>query len=242
MRSDAVRLFQTLPQPCGYFPERTAQNLVIDPSAPGLSELYELGLVRGYRRAGGHVYVPHCAACRACVACRVAIDTFKADRSQSRCARRNADLDVRVAIAEYNDERYDLYQRYLQSRHPDGGMDEAPAEDFARFLFTAWSATSFVELRADGRLVAVAVTDFCSNGLSAVYTLYDPAATARGLGTFAILTQIELARARGLDYLYLGFWIDGHPKMGYKTRFRPIEILQQGQWQTYVSEDPPGSA
>ena len=230
MRSDVVRLFQTLPHPCGYFPERTAQNLVIDPAANGLADLYALGLERGYRRAGGHVYLPHCVGCRACVASRIPVATFTPDRTQRRCLRRNDDLAITIADAAFSDERYALYQRYLSSRHADGGMDDAPAEDFARFLFTAWSPTRFIEFRSGVRLLAVAVTDVCANGLSAVYTFFDPEEHARSLGTFAILSQIDIARQRSLEHVYLGFWIAGHAKMDYKQRFRPIELLQHGRW------------
>lgn len=230
MRSDIVRLFQTLPHACGYFAERTAQNLVIDPGSPQLADIYELSLQRGYRRAGGHVYVPRCVECRACVACRIPVADFRMDRTQRRCAKRNADLELKITPAEYSEERFELYRRYLQWRHPNGGMDDAQTEDFSRFLYTSWSPTRFIELRKDGRLLAVAVTDFCNAGLSSVYTFYDPEALERGLGTFAILEQIRLAREHALAHVYLGFWIAGHPKMDYKIRFRPIEVLRAGEW------------
>lgn len=231
MRSDVVRLFQTLPHPCGYFSERTAQNLVIDPSAPQLAALYDQAMQRGFRRAGGHVYLPQCPACRACIACRVAVARFEPDRSQRRCLTRNEDLELRVTPAGYSEEAFDLYQRYLSARHPDGGMDDASPVDFARFLYTTWSPTRFVELRDRDRLVAIAVTDFCADGLSAVYTFFDPNLPRRSLGTHAILSQIRLAAEQGLDYLYLGFWIAGHPKMDYKKRFAGLEILRNGNWQ-----------
>jgi len=237
MRSDIVRLFQTLPHACGYFADRVAQNLVIDPASPQLADIYELGLQRGYRRAGGHVYVPHCAQCRACVACRIPVATFRMDRAQRRCAKRNSDLEANIRPAEYSDERFDLYRRYLQWRHPNGGMDEAQAEDFARFLYTAWSPTRFMEFRDEGRLLAVAVTDFCDAGISSVYTFYEPEALERGLGTFAILEQIRIAREQALEHVYLGFWIAGHPKMDYKIRYRPIEVLRGGEWVT-LEESP----
>lgn len=230
MRSEVVRLFQTLPHACGYYGERTAQNLVIDPSSPQLAQLYEFGLQRGYRRAGEHVYIPHCSACRACIACRIPIASFRPDRSQRRCLKRNADLELSIQPARLNAEYFDLYARYLRWRHPDGGMDEARPEDFSRFLYTGWSPTRFVELRRAGCLVAVAVTDFCQAGLSAVYTFYEPAEAERGLGTYAILRQIELARLHQRTHLYLGFWIRGHAKMDYKARFQPLEILRAGQW------------
>jgi arginine-tRNA-protein transferase len=118
-------------------------------------------------------------------------------------------------------------------------MDDARPEDFARFLYTVWSPTRFIEFRERGRLVGLAVTDFCGAGLSAVYTFFDPQENARGLGTFAILTQIELARERALPHLYLGFWIDGHRKMDYKTRYRPLEVLRAGAWVELESPTEP---
>jgi leucyl-tRNA---protein transferase len=231
MRSEHVRLFQTLPHACGYYAERTAQNLVLDPAAPHLDQLYGPALERGFRRAGGHLYFPSCPQCHACTPCRVDVEHFQPDRSQRRCLKRNADLQVSESVPGYNRERHVLYRRYLQDRHVGGGMDDAEASDFRRFLTAPWSPTLFLEVRGDGRLLAVAVTDVCQSSLSAVYTFYDPAETSRGLGTFAILQQIELARRRNLQWLYLGFWIDGHPKMDYKRRFQPLQIRTPDGWQ-----------
>lgn len=233
MKSDVVRLFQTLPHACGYYGGRTAQNLVIDPSSAHLARIYDVALTKGYRRAGGHVYRPHCQQCRACIAARIPVAAFVPDRSQRRRMKRNADLRVDVAPAGYRAEYFDLYRRYLGARHAGGGMDDPEPEDFSRFLYTEWSPTRFLELRLGKRLVGVAVTDLASNGLSAVYTFYDPDEAARGLGTYAILRQIELARELGLPHVYLGFWIRGHPKMDYKARFRPLELLGAAGWQPY---------
>ena len=231
MKSETVRLFQTLPHPCGYFAGRTAQNLVIDPSAPHLPRMYAHALTRGYRRAGGHVYHPQCPQCRACVPARIPVGAFKPDRSQRRCYERNSDLHMTIAPARYSHEYFALYQRYLEARHPGGGMDDPDPQDFSRFLYTEWSPTSFIELRnADDALLAVAVTDVATTGLSAVYTFFEPAEHARGLGTYAILRQIELARERNLSHLYLGYWIAAHPKMDYKARFRPLELLTAEGW------------
>ncbi len=230
MKSEVVRLFQTLPHACGYFAQRTAQNLVIDPASPQLPQIYDVALTRGYRRAGGHVYRPHCANCHACVAARIATADFRPDRSQRRCLARNADLQSAIVPAACDSEYFDLYRRYLAARHKGGGMDEPDADDFKRFLYTPWSPTKFLVWRLRGRLLAVAVTDFTATGLSAVYTFFDPDETARGLGTLAILRQIELARERGLAHVYLGFWIEHHPRMHYKARFRPLELLGAEGW------------
>lgn len=232
MHSDQVRLFQTLPHACGYYAERTAQNLVLDPAAPQLDQLYGPALERGFRRAGGHLYFPHCPQCHACKPCRIDVGGFQPDRAQRRCLKRNDDLVVTETIPSYNRERHALYERYLQSRHAGGGMDDAEASDFRRFLTAPWSPTVFVEFRLQERLLAVAVTDVCPNGMSAVYTFFDPDESARSLGTYAILQQIELARRRGMPWLYLGFWIEGHPKMDYKRRFRPLQLREADGWKT----------
>jgi arginine-tRNA-protein transferase len=153
--------------------------------------------------------------------------------------KRNADLTVSERMAGYNSERHGLYSRYLRTRHPGGGMDDAEASDFRRFLTAPWSPTVFLELHHDDRLLAVAVTDVCATGISAVYTFYDPDEHERGLGTFAILQQVELARRRGIPWVYLGFWIDGHPKMDYKRRFRPLQVRRADGWTELSSNAEP---
>lgn len=230
LRSERVRLFQTLPHACGYFLGRTAQNLVLDPAAPNLPALYALSLARGFRRAGGHVYHPHCQRCQACEPCRIDVEAFRPDRSQRRCLERNDDLVMCECAPGATPERQALYAAYLHARHRGGGMDESSDEDFSHFLAAPWSPTVFLEFRLHGRLVAVAVTDVCETGLSAVYTFFDPELPRRGLGTFAILRQIELARLRDLPHLYLGYWIEGHPKMGYKARFAGTQVLGADGW------------
>ncbi|MGA0586225.1 arginyltransferase [Dyella sp. KRB-257] len=230
MRSERVRLFQTLPHACGYFAERTAQNLVIDPAAPQLDQLYGPALERGFRRAGGHLYFPNCPQCKACTPCRIDVANFLPNRAQKRCLKRNADLTLLECTPGYNAERHALYERYLRTRHAGGGMDEAEASDFRRFLTAPWSPTLFLEFREGQRLLGVSVTDVCPTGVSAVYTFFDPDETARSLGTWAILQQVELARRRGIPWVYLGFWIDGHPKMDYKRRFQPLQVRGPDGW------------
>jgi arginine-tRNA-protein transferase len=228
-----IRVFQTAEHACGYWPERVARDLVLDPADPSLPALYASALAMGFRRSGAHVYRPHCAGCHACTPVRIPVDEFKANRSQRRCMQRNADLQLSVRPAVRDDETFALYSRYLASRHAGGGMDNPAPGDFDAFLNCSWSPTCFIELRLDGELVAVAVTDLLADSVSAVYTYFAPEHAARSLGSYAIVAQVEYARRLGLAHVYLGFWLRGHPKMDYKRNFRPLEYLESGQWQTF---------
>jgi arginine-tRNA-protein transferase len=174
---------------------------------------------------------------------RIPVAEFAPDRSMRKCLRRNADLRMRVCPAERTDEHLALYRRYLASRHRAGGMDDHGANEFDQFLVGSWSRTRFLEFRlpvADGpgELLAVAVTDVTPDALSAVYTFFDPDHAARGLGTYAILRQLAWAASEGRPHLYLGYWIDGHPKMDYKRRFRPLEAFDGQGWAPFDSETP----
>jgi len=228
----SLRLFHTADHACGYWPDRNARDLVLDPHDPTLPEAYADALALGFRRSGGHVYRPHCDGCRACVPMRVMVDSFAPNRSQRRCLRDNADLDVRLLPASPTAEHLDLYRRYLAARHPGGGMDKADGRDFEHFLTSPWSPTRFLEVRDGKTLLAIAVTDVLPSALSAVYTFFDPDAAARGLGNFAVLQQIALAQRERLPHLYLGFWIENHPKMQYKSAYRPLQCLHGGEWRT----------
>ncbi|MEO6366048.1 MAG: arginyltransferase [Luteimonas sp.] len=228
--AEDLRVFHTGEHVCGYWPDRIARDLVIDPRDPRLPELYALALSWGFRRSGDLVYRPHCQGCKACVAVRVPVADFVPDRSQRRCLKRNADIEMRVVAAERTEEQLALYQRYLAARHPAGGMDDHGATEFEQFLIGGWATGRFLELREHGRLLAVAVTDMVEHALSAVYTFYDPDAVQRGLGTLAVLHQIEWARREQREHLYLGYWIDGHRKMDYKRRFQPLQGFNGREW------------
>ena len=231
LSDEELRVFHTGEHPCGYWPDRSARDLVLDPRDPRLPDLYAQALGWGFRRSGDIVYRPHCAGCRACVAVRIPVADFRPDRSQRRCLARNADVVPRIVAAERTDEQLALYQRYLAARHRGGGMDDHGAIEFDQFLVGSWSRGRFLELRLDHRLLAVAITDVVDDALSAVYTFYDPDEAARGLGTLAILQQIDWARRDGRAHLYLGYWIAGHGKMDYKRRFRPLEGFTGRGWQ-----------
>jgi arginine-tRNA-protein transferase len=229
---DNLRLFQSAPHPCGYWPDREARDLVLDPRDPRLPALYPMALQWGFRRSGELVYRPACNGCRACVPVRVPVADFAPNRSQRRCLARNADVETHIVAPACTDEYLSLYRRYLAQRHPGGGMDDHGAREFEQFLIGTWNTSRFLELRERGthRLLAVAVTDLAVDALSAVYTFHDPDAASRGLGTLGILRQIEWARRDGRAHLYLGYWIAGHPKMDYKRRFRPLEGYAGHAW------------
>jgi arginine-tRNA-protein transferase len=238
---DDLRLFQTGQHACGYWPERLARDLVLDPNDPRLGSIYPQALSWGFRRSGDLVYRPHCEQCRACVPVRIPVRAFVPDRSQRRCLKQNADLVGRIVAAQRTDEQLALYQQYLRHRHPDGGMDDHGAGEFDQFLIGRWSHGRFLEIREPGepgqrgRLLAVAVTDVTDNALSAVYTFYAQDAAARGLGTLAILRQIEWAVREGLEHVYLGYWIRGHAKMDYKRRFHALEAYDGRQWRDFAT-------
>lgn len=227
-----LRLFHTAAHACGYWPERTARDLVLDPRDSRLPRFYPQALRWGFRRSGDIVYRPHCGSCQACIAVRIPVDAFMPNRSQRRTLARNADIEARVVVAERDDERLALYRRYLAWRHPGGGMDDHGAHEFDQFLIGSWNEGRLLELRLQGSLVAVAVTDLTADALSAVYTFYAPELASRGLGTLAILRQIAWARREQRAHLYLGYWIEGHRKMDYKRSFQPLEGFDGRQWRT----------
>jgi len=228
--ADDLRLFHTGEHPCGYWEDRIARDLVLDPRDPRLASFYPVALSWGFRRSGDLVYRPHCEGCRACVAVRIPVNEFKPDRSQRRCAASNGDVEARIVPAERTDEHLALYRRYLAARHRDGGMDDHGAVEFEQFLVGSWSQGRFLELREHGRLIAVAVTDITPDAFSAVYTFFDPDLAKRSLGTLAILRQLEWAKRESRRHLYLGYWIQGHRKMDYKRRFHPLEAFDGRNW------------
>ena len=232
-RDDSQRLdlYITPAHPCGYLPGRVARTVFVDPDLAMDSRLYSLLASHGFRRNGPHVYKPHCEDCRACVPLRIPVAEFRPDRTQQRVWRRNRDLKVESLDAVSRPEHYALYKRYLAARHAGGGMDGSSEPEYAHFLMNPWGRTRMVAMHAGGTLAAVAVTDELEDALSAVYTFFDPDMARRSLGTYAILWQIEEARRRGLDWLYLGYWIAESRKMAYKDRFRPHERLGTTGWQ-----------
>lgn len=227
----SLNLYITAVHPCPYLPDHQAVNLLVDPCYNMTSELYGRLLESGFRRSGSDVYRPHCKGCSACVSSRIPVDDFIMSRSQRRNWQHNQDLQVVINRGSFKPEYGELYRRYIHHRHSGGGMDTDSISTFAGFLLTRWCKTALVEFHDQERLLAVAAVDELHSGLSSVYTFFDPdEGESRGLGTFAVLWQIEQARQLGLPFVYPGYWIAESPKMRYKTRFQPIEGLVNGGW------------
>jgi len=223
-------LFTSVPHACSYLTGRTAATVFIDPQQHLDAAWFTHLTGNGFRRSGDFVYRPHCPQCSACVPVRIPVNAFTPNRSQRRNWLRNQDLTIRNTEAEFNEEHFELYREYQHHRHRGGGMDEGDPQRYVEFLLTRHVDTYFYELRLHQKLLAVAVADRLSDGLSAVYGFYDPTVPKRGLGIFSILLEIEQARRLNLQWLYLGYWIKESPKMNYKCNFRPIQAYRNGRW------------
>ena len=223
-------VFLSMPHPCSYLSGRTATSLFLDPRQPLDSRQYASFMRLGFRRSGDLVYRPHCRECNACIPVRIPVERFRPNRGQKRVWQRNRDLIVIAQQPVFRQEQFDLYRRYQAARHAGGGMDDPDPQKYLNFLGARHIHTVFHEFRLREKLLGVAVTDILPDGLSAVYTFFDPDEKRRALGVHAVLWQIEHARERQLPWLYLGYWIEECPKMSYKGHYRPLEAFLQGHW------------
>ncbi len=240
-RQRQLPLYLSAPHPCSYLPDRQSSTLFADPEAAMDMSTYSQLLHYGFRRSGKLVYAPRCEGCQQCVSVRVPVEHFEPRRNQRRVIRANTDIVLEEKAPVFDPDHYSLYARYTKARHEDGEMANASEEEYMSFLTAAWSDSRFLEFRLGRRLVAVAVTDRADDGLSAVYTFFDPDLADRSLGNLAILRQIAHAKDMKLPYLYLGYWIRESQKMAYKLDFRPIELWREGHWQALQAGQQPDS-
>ena len=239
---DAPQFYLTAPSPCPYLAGREERKVfthLVGERAIALNDALTQG---GFRRSQNIAYRPACEGCRACVSVRVIAADFAPRRGLARIGRRNADIVGTEVTPSPSSEQYSLFRRYLDSRHPDGGMADMSVLDYAMMVEDTHVATTMIEYRfrgpdtpitgrGEGPVIATALTDVLSDGLSMVYSFFDPSYEERSLGTFMILDHIRRAKRLGLPYVYLGYWVEGSAKMDYKARFRPQEQLGPRGWE-----------
>jgi arginine-tRNA-protein transferase len=233
----ALQFYLTAPYPCSYLQDQLARSQVATPSFLITTQVYSELVRRGFRRSGTFTYRPRCDDCRACVPVRVEVVAFAASRSQRRAVRRHRNMEVSLHALKDSAEHFGLYQRYQLARHRDDGMESDSPEQYRNFLLQSHVDSTLVEFREQGILRMISLIDILDDGLSSVYTFYDPDVAQASFGTYNVMWQIELCRKLELEYLYLGYWISASGKMAYKANFRPLQGLVDGEWKLIREND-----
>jgi arginine-tRNA-protein transferase len=235
----APQFYVTAPQPCPYLPGRMERKLFTALQGDSADKLNNSLSKQGFRRSQNVLYRPSCSDCSACLSARISVDAFRASRSQKRTIKRNAHLHRHATSAWATEDQYSLFRTYLDARHADGGMADMDVFDFAAMVEETPIRSRVIEYTDTDtrRLQAVCLTDVLDDGLSMVYSFYSPDVPAQSLGTYMILDHIEIAREAGLPYVYLGYWVPGSAKMGYKSSFSGLELYRHGGWEPFRKPD-----
>ena len=229
----AIHFYATAPYPCSYIPNREARSQVAIPAEAIDSTIYSQLVRLGFRRSGHYTYRPYCDGCKACQPVRIPVAAFSPSRTQRRAWKKHGGLTVDLLPLVYREDHYALYRRYQAARHAGGGMSEDDSGQYTEFILKSNVDSFLAEFRLDGVLKMVSLIDRLSDGLSAVYTFYEPDEAQASYGVYNVLWQVQLASRLGLSYLYLGYWIEGCRKMDYKSAYRPLEKLQDGSWVSF---------
>lgn len=230
------QFYVTAPQPCPYLAGRVERKLFTALQGDGAAHLNDVLSHQGFRRSQNVLYRPSCAGCSACLSARIVVADFTPSRSQRRVTRRNSGIERIVTSPWATEPQYALFRRYLDARHATGGMADMDMHEFAAMIEETPVRSRVIEYyrpRADGcgrELVAVCLTDLLTDGVSMVYSFFDPEMTAESLGAHVILDHVKIAREAGLPYVYLGYWVPGSAKMQYKAKYQPLEIFSEGRW------------
>lgn len=234
----ALQFYLTATYPCSYLAGHEARSQVATPSFLISTRVYSELVRHGFRRSGTFTYRPRCDSCEECVPVRIEVNAFQPNRSQRRTWNKLHHLRASLQPLLDNPEYFELYKRYQKGRHLDGGMSNDSHDQYEKFLLQSHVDSVLAEFRDGDTLRMVSIIDVLDDGLSSVYTFYDPDMPQAGFGTYNILWQIELCRQLQLPYLYLGFWIRDSRKMAYKSNFKPMQGLLQGNWQTLDFQNP----
>ena len=233
-------LYLSAPHECPYLPDVQASSLLLDPAATIGDQLFSVAIESGFRRSGKTVYRPHCADCQACKSVKIAVAGQKLNRAQKRTLKRNQDVTALFVEPMFDERHFQLYCRYQSWKHPGDSMDHGNRVRYEESLVDSAVRSALLEFYLDQTLVAVSVVDVAAQGLSAVYTFFEPDLADRSLGRFAVLTLVEKARELDLDYVYLGYWIKDCKKMSYKAEYRPLLVYDGSEWvdfhKTYMDD------
>ncbi|MDP5086789.1 MAG: arginyltransferase [Yoonia sp.] len=226
----APQFYVTAPQPCPYLEGRMERKLFTALQGDMATKLNDSLSKQGFRRSQNVLYRPSCAECSACMSARINVANFAPSRSQRRVEKRAAHLSRRATSPWATEEQYTLFREYLDGRHATGGMADMDMFEFAAMVEETPIRSRLIEYSEGADLNAVCLTDILDDGLSMVYSFFDPALERLSLGTYVILDHIKIAQELGLPYVYLGYWVPGSPKMGYKAKFQGLEVYRDGCW------------
>lgn len=236
LNNKSIKLYLTETESCSYLDNKQQRMIVVDPLQPISKPLASYFSQRGFRRSGNMTYRPHCTQCSQCVSVRIPAEEFKASRSQKRVFKNAKHLNYRIESLENAAQYFDMYYRYQCSRHKDGIMCDSSIDKYLSFIESNIAETKLLVICDNDKPVCISVIDLVHDGLSAVYTFFEPEYSKLSLGTYAILSLVNLCKKHCYDFVYLGFWIEESAKMSYKMKFQPLEGFIDKEWRAMISK------